>query len=207
MSGGPGRPWEHPWVVARRPWIVAAGLGLYTVLLLVVRESVLRVPSLTVFGSAGVKAMNFLPLIVCVCLLHCLDRRLAPAERTAARRVRDADRLLVAATLSTVVLVGAVLHLAYAMPSATACARNTVILTGLALAARAWWGAAPAAAITVGWLLLTLACGLRTPADPYPWAVLLEPAGRPEAALAALLALAAGLWALGHEPGHGRTLR
>ncbi|CAM5343802.1 hypothetical protein EES47_12005 [Streptomyces sp. ADI98-12] len=207
MSGGPGRPWGHPWAVARRPWIVAAGLGLYAVLLLLVRESVLRVPSLTVFGSPGVKAMNFLPLIVCVCLLHCLERRLPPAEATAVRGVGNADRLLVATTLGTVVLIGTVFHLTFAMPSATACARNTIVLTGIALAARAWRGAALAAVVTVGWLLLTLACGLRTPADPYPWAVLLEPAGRPEAALAALLALAAGLYAVGHQPGRGRTLR
>ncbi|MET9291824.1 hypothetical protein [Streptomyces sp. NPDC003077] len=176
------------------------GVALYTALLLVVREHVIFMPSITVLGTAGMKLMNFLPLIVCLAVLLCLERRLGPAELTGVRRVVAADRALVLVTGGAVLLVGLAAHGWLNMPTATAAGRNVLFLTGLALLVRSRFGAAVAASVAVGWLFLTAAAGLRTPQDPYPWAVLLEPPGHLLAAVATIGMTLLGVLALGHEP-------
>ncbi|WP_344259747.1 hypothetical protein [Streptomyces sodiiphilus] len=186
--------------MVRRPWIILASVVLYTGLLLLVREHVVYVPSITVLGNAGMKLMNFLPLIVCLALLFCLDRRLGHAEVTGTRRVVLADRGLVLATAGAVLLVGATLHLQLGMPTATAAGRNTLFLAGLALLVRAWFGGIVAASAMTGWLFITVTAGLRAPHDPYPWGLLLEPWNNTPAAVATAITALLGLTALHRAP-------
>ncbi|NJP99157.1 hypothetical protein [Streptomyces zingiberis] len=189
--------------MVRRPWIVLIGVVAYTGLLLVVREQVVYVPSVTIFGSAGMKLMNFLPLLVCLALLLSLDRRLGHAELTGVRPVVRADRGLVLAATGVVLLTGALFHLRLDMPTATAAGRNTLFLVGFALLVRARFGGTVAASATAGWLFVTVAAGLRTPQDPYPWGLLLEPWNEPVAAAATAVVALLGLVALRREPPRG----
>lgn len=193
----------NPWIKVRRPWIVLAGVAAYTILLLLVREHVVYVPSVTILGNAGMKLMNFLPLIICLTLVLCLDRRLGHAELTGVRRVALADCGLVLATALTVLLVGIALHVQMGMPTATAAGRNALFLTGLALVVRARFGGTVAASAAASWLFLTVVAGLRAPHDPYPWGLLLEPWNHPPAGMATAIVTVLGLAALRHEPPHG----
>ncbi|MBU7600741.1 hypothetical protein JGS22_024715 [Streptomyces sp. P38-E01] len=188
-----------PWAIVRRPWVVLAALVAYVALLLFVRDDVVNVPSITMRGSAGIKLMNFLPMIPLLGLLYCLERRLGHAEATAVRPVVAADRALVVATGGAAVMVGLVFNWAYGMDNAVAAARNVILLVGLALLVRAWYGAHAAAAASVGALFLTVVTGLQAPQKPYPWAVLLEPASTPHAAAAGALMLLVGLAAMGRN--------
>ncbi|MBB1244964.1 hypothetical protein GL263_15515 [Streptomyces durbertensis] len=187
------------WVTVRRPWIVLSGVVAYLVGLLIVREQVVYVPSISVLGGAGMKLMNFLPLIVCLAVLYCLERRLSAAELTGVRPVELADRALVLVVGVMVLLAGAVLNALQNMPTAIAAGRNVLFLTGLALVVRARFGGVVAASAAAGWLFLTTMAGLRSPEDPYPWAILLEPPAHPLAAFVTAAVLMAGLASLGRE--------
>lgn len=194
------------WWKVRRPWLVGCALVGYVLLLLAVKDQIVNVPSITMLGNAGIKLMNFVPLIPCVALLLCLDRRLQQAETTAVRPVVLLDRALVLATGAAVVAVGLMLAVAYGMQSTIPAARNVLFLIGLALVVRGLSSGIVATAAATGWLFLTVVAGLKGPGMPYFWAVLLEPASRPHAALATVLAFLAGLLCM--EPGRGlRSLR
>ncbi|WP_433891704.1 hypothetical protein [Streptomyces sp. CA-111067] len=190
----------RPWAAVRRPWTVLLALAAYAGLMLVVREDVANVPSITMQGSAGVKVMNFLPLIVCLAVLHCLDRRLDAAERTGVRPVLAADRCLVLATAAVALAIGAAMSALLDMATAPAAGRNVVFLTGLALAVRAAGSTSVAGSVTAGWLFLTATTGLRAPDRPYPWAVLLQPAAEPVALAATAGVLALGLAMMSRGP-------
>lgn len=190
----------NPWVAVRRPWIVLLGVVLYVLALVVVREGVVHAPSITVLGTAPMKLMNFVPLIVCLALVLCLDRRLGPAELTGVRRVDLADRALVVGAVAALLSVGLVLHTQLSMPSATAAARNSMLLIGLALLVRARFGGTVAVSAATGWLFVNLVGGLRGPQDPYPWAVLLEGWNHPWAAAVCVVIFVLGLVSLRSEP-------
>lgn len=181
------------WWKVRRPWLVGCALVGYVLLLLAVKDQIVNIPSITMIGSAGIKLMNFVPLIPCVALLLCLDRRLQQAETTAVRPVVLLDRALVLATGAAVMTVGLLLAVTYGMQSVIPAARNVLFLIGLALVVRGLSSGTVATAAATGWLFLTVVAGLKGPGTPYFWAVLLEPASRPHAWVAALLAFFVGL--------------
>lgn len=185
------------WWSVRRPWIVVLAVLVYVGFMLVVKEDVVNVPSITLLGSAGIKLMNFLPLIPCVGVLYCLDRRLRQAEATGVRAVVMADRGLVLATGVVLMGVGYLLSWTYGMGTAPAAGRNALFLLGLALVVRTWSNAAVASSAAAGWLFLTVVAGLKGAEVPYLWAILLEPAHRPHAVAAAAVMLLLGLACMG----------
>jgi hypothetical protein len=192
------------WVRVRRWWLLPVALVVWIGLLLLVREQVAKLPAITLAGSPQIKLMNFVPLVICVSVAYCLGRRLLDAEVTGVRPVVTADRLMVGATGAAVVVLGYLLGEALDMPSAAAAGRNTVLLLGVTLLVRAWFGAALGAAGATLWLMANVLAGLQTPGHPYPWATLLMHSTQPFAAAVAALAFAAGLgpvWSSGHEFG------
>lgn len=187
------------WWAVRRPWYVATALALYATLLLVVRDQLVAVPSVTLAGGAGVKVAVFAPLVVCVAQLLTLERRLEAAGLTSVRPVVRADQLMVATVGASALALAAALHQFAGIQAALASGRNVLLLLGLALVVRAWYGTVAAASVTTATLFVSAMVGLRASNDPYPWAVLLEPWNRPHAALASLLLFGAGLALVGRQ--------
>ncbi|MBU7597552.1 hypothetical protein JGS22_007930 [Streptomyces sp. P38-E01] len=188
------------WWKVRRPWLVVCALVGFVLLLLLVKDQVVNVPSITLLGGAGIKLMNFLPLIPCAALLFSLERRLGQAEATAVRPVALLDRGLVLATGAAVLAVGLLLAATFGMQSSNAAARNVLFLIGVALVARMFFGGLVATAAAAVWLFITVTAGLKAAHSPYFWAILLEPANRPHAAAATVIAFGAGLLCMNPGP-------
>lgn len=195
------------WWAVRRPWYVLAALAGYLLLVVAVREQLVHVPAVTLAGGSGVKLVVFVPLLVCVVQLLCLERRLDAAELTAVRPVVRADRAMVAVVGLAVIALGAALHKFAGVQSALASGRNVLLLLGLALLVRHLYGAVAAASAATAVLFACVLVGLRSPYDPYPWAVPLEPWDRPHAAAISMLVFVAGLAAVGRHRRLGSTGR
>ncbi|MBU7596976.1 hypothetical protein JGS22_004810 [Streptomyces sp. P38-E01] len=187
------------WWAVRRPWYVLAAVAVYGVLLLAVRDELVQVPAVTLAGGAGIKLAVFLPLLVCVAQLLCLERRLEAAEVTAVRPVVRADRGMLALVGVAVLALGALLHRYAEVGAALASGRNVLLLLGLALVVRHWYGATAASAVVTAVLFGCAMVGLRATDDPYPWAVPLEPWDRPHAAVFSVLVFAVGVVLCGRE--------
>lgn len=187
------------WWAVRRPWYVALALACHLLLLMAVREQLLHLPTVTSGGGVGVKLAVFVPLLVCVVQLLVLERRLDAVEVTAVRPVVRADQAMVVAVGGTVLVLGAALHAAAGIHSALASGRNVLLLLGVALLVRHWYGVVAGVSAATALLFACVVVGRRGPDDPYPWAVPLEPWDRPHAAAASLLVFLAGLAVLGRR--------
>ncbi|MFE2325300.1 hypothetical protein ACFXD5_15495 [Streptomyces sp. NPDC059385] len=138
---------------------------------------------------------HFVPVIMSVAVMYCLDRRLLEAEQTAVVPVRHLDRAAVSA--------GAVVLLAASPAVGLDVARNTILILALALVVRRV--ANEATAVASGLLYVIANVMLGQPPDPLGyrigtwWALPLYPAGS-MAALVIVVVLFAGALAWGLAP-------
>ncbi|MER7405524.1 hypothetical protein ABT373_24325 [Streptomyces sp. NPDC000070] len=73
-----------------------------------------------------------------------------------------------------------------------AAGRNISFLVGLMLCARLWLGVA-AISVPVLWLFSVFLVGFRSPQDPYPWTVVVEPLHTPYAIIASIVMFSTGI--------------
>ncbi|AYV32869.1 hypothetical protein EES41_39545 (plasmid) [Streptomyces sp. ADI95-16] len=182
----------------RRWWVMVPAVLALMLVTWLIGASQVPVPSL--LGGAGMAQIkHFVPVIVSVAVMYCLDRRLPEAELTAVVPVRRIDRAAVSA--------GAVLLLAAAPAVGLDVARNTLLILALALVVRRI--ANEATAVAAGLLYIIANVMLGQPPDPLGyrigswWALPLYPAGSIPA-LAFVGSLFAGALAWGLAP-HART--
>ncbi|MFI5619502.1 hypothetical protein [Streptomyces sp. NPDC051567] len=136
---------------------------------------------------------HFVPVIVSVAVMYCLDRRLLEAELTAVVPVRRLDRAAVSA--------GAALLLAATPAVGLDVARNTLLVLALALVVHRV--ANEATAVAAGLLYIIANVMLGQPPDPLGyrigswWALPLYPAGSiPALVLVVALFACALAWGL-----------
>ncbi|NGO70878.1 hypothetical protein [Streptomyces boncukensis] len=189
------------WIKARRAHtLLPAALTVFALFALLVQDAVARLPSFLTGSDNPVVAMLLVPMPLCAALMMTLESRLTAAEDSATRRVRARDAGLTLTAVGAAALVGFVLGAALDSDTALAVGRNTAFLTGLMLCVRAAAGA-PAVMAPVVWFLAVALFGFDRANHPYFWTVLPRDFGDPAAALAAAVALAAGLTAqLGLRP-------
>lgn len=179
------------WVKARRWRILLAALGVYFVLLVLIRDRQVVLPNLSLGMISLVLAMWF-PVLPTVCLVACLESRVAAAEMAGTRRIGRYDVVASMVTVLAAVLLGAVAMWLTGDEDALSAGRNTAFLVGLTLAARSVVG--PRAVIfTILWPITVSLVGFHDVTRPYHWTILPEPPLAWYAAVGAGLALAAGL--------------
>ncbi|MEU9945578.1 hypothetical protein [Streptomyces lavendulae] len=178
----------------RRWWVLVPAVLALMLVTWLIGASPVPVPSM--LGGGGLAQIkHFVPVIVSVAAMYCLDRRMREAELTAVVPVRSLDRAAVSA--------GAVLLLATTPAIGLDVARNTLLILALALVVRRI--ANEATAVAAGLLYIIANVMLGQPPDPLGhrlgswWALPLYPA-RSTAALVFVAALFAGALAWGLAP-------
>ncbi|MFJ9077597.1 hypothetical protein ACIRO3_20490 [Streptomyces sp. NPDC102278] len=176
----------------RRWWVLAPAVLALIVTTWLIGASPVPVPSL--LGGGGMAQIkHFVPVIMSVAVMYCLDRRLPEAELTAVVPVRRLDRAAVSA--------GAALLLAASPAVGLDVARNTLLVLALALVVRRI--ANEATAVAAGLLYIIANVMLGQPPDPLGhrigswWALPLYPADSiPALAIVVALFAAATAWGL-----------
>ncbi|MEV7544924.1 hypothetical protein [Streptomyces sp. NPDC089915] len=178
----------------RRWWALVPAVLALTVVTWLIGASPVPVPSM--LGGGGLAQIkHFVPMIVSVAAMYCLDRRMTEAELTAVVPVRSLDRAAVSA--------GAVLLLATTPAIGLDVARNTLLILALALVVRRI--ANEATAVAAGLLYIIGNVMLGQPPDSLGhrlgswWALPLYPA-RSTVALVIVAVLFAGALAWGLAP-------
>ncbi|WP_285544062.1 hypothetical protein [Streptomyces lavendulae] len=178
----------------RRWWVLVPAVLALMLVTWLIGASPVPVPSM--LGGGGLAQIkHFVPVIVSVAAMYCLDRRMMEAELTAVVPVRSLDRAAVSA--------GAVLLLATTPAIGLDVARNTLLILALALVVRRV--ANEATAVAAGLLYIIANVMLGQPPDPLGhrlgswWALPLYPA-RSTAALVFVAVLFAGALAWGLAP-------
>jgi hypothetical protein len=180
------------WLAARRahPYLTS-GLGCFAVLILVCRDYLVSLPSITPSGGQ-VLVMLFVPLPVCVALMMCLESGLRHAEQTGIRPVTRMDNGLILCVALAATAIGAAFAQLLTSPAAHAVGRNAVFLMGLMLIMRPIMG--PAAVLApAGWVIAVTLLGRTSAHTPRPWSVLPYPGDDPVMLAAAWFALAVGM--------------
>lgn len=178
------------WLKARRvPTVLAAMLVTFVVLVFVVQNTFVLLPSFT--GRSQVALSLFVPIPLIAGLMLCLESRIAPAEDSGVRSVALLDAALITAAIGTAVVTSVVAGLVLDAPQAGTAGRNALFLTGLMLCGRAVMGQR-AVMIPVAWLFFVVFIGFRPTGDPYPWTIVPEPAGALHAVVGAVLAFLTG---------------
>ncbi|MFF1779865.1 hypothetical protein [Streptomyces virginiae] len=180
----------------RRWWIMVPAVLALMLFTWLIGASPVPVPSL--LGGGGMAQIkHFVPVIVSVAAMYCLDRRLLEAELTAVVPVRRLDRAAVSA--------GAVLLLTATPAVGLDVARNTLLILALALVVRRI--ANEATAVAAGLLYIIANVMLGQPPDPLGhrigswWALPLYPAGSIPALMIVLVMFAGALaWGLAPRP-------
>lgn len=162
------------WLSARRihPHITV-GLGCFAILILLCRDYLASLPSITPSGGQ-VLLMLFAPIPVCVGLIRCLESGLEHAERSGVRPIKLMDDGLILCVALAATVIGAVFGELLSSPAAHAVGRNTVFLIGLMLIARPLLGAA-AVVVPAGWIIAVTLLGYGQGHIPRPWSVLPYP--------------------------------
>ncbi|WP_030732906.1 hypothetical protein [Streptomyces sp. NRRL S-237] len=176
----------------RRWWVMIPAVLALILTTWLIGASPVPVPSL--LGGGGMAQIkHFVPVIMSVAIMYCLDRRLLEAELTAVVPVRRLDRAATAA--------GAVLLLAATPAVGLDVARNTLLILALALVVRRI--ANEATAVAAGLLYIIANVMLGQPPDPLGyrigswWALPLYPAGSiPALGIVVVLFAAAIAWGL-----------
>jgi hypothetical protein len=182
------------WFKARRlNTVLPAVLAVFTLLLLLLRDSATALPSLVPAFSGSVPMALLLPVPVCAGVLVCLDSRLHEAEETSVRSPLPLDLALVTGTVAAVGLLAAVVESFAPSRAADEAARNTAFLLGLALVTRPWVGMR-ATLPPVAWVMAVAVAGYHL-GHPLAWTVIARPPSDPPAALGAGVALLLGLGA------------
>ncbi|MFJ9344793.1 hypothetical protein ACIRP0_36765 [Streptomyces sp. NPDC101733] len=176
----------------RRWWIVVPAVLALMLVTWLIGASQVPVPS--VLGGGGMAQIkHFVPVIVSIAVMYCLDRRLPEAELTAVVPIRRLDRAAVSA--------GALLVLSTTPAVGLDVARNTVLILAVALTVRRI--ANEAAAVAAGLLYIIANVMVGQPPDPLGyrigswWALPLYPADSiPALAVVAILFASALTWGL-----------
>lgn len=176
----------------RRWWVLVPAVLVLILTTWLIGASSVPVPSL--LGGGGMAQIkHFVPVIMSVAVMYCLDRRLLEAELTAVVPVRRLDRVAASA--------GAVLLLAATPAVGLDVARNTLLILALALVVRRI--ANEATAVAAGLLYIIGNVMLGQPPDPLGyrigswWALPLYPAGNIPALVIVVVLFAAALaWGL-----------
>lgn len=187
------------WARARRIWLLPVALCAWTLLLVLVRDDVAKVPQIAARGTFSVKLMNFVPLILCIPTMYCMSRRLIATETTAARAVAVVDRLALLLLGVSAAGLGFTLGEFLDMPTAVAGGRNTVMVLGLALLVNIWYGPFAGGAAATMFVMFSIVTGLAGDQRPYPWAVLLMESTSVVAAVVAAVSFTAGLIAMSYR--------
>ncbi|MFE3994684.1 hypothetical protein ACFXPW_23735 [Streptomyces goshikiensis] len=176
----------------RRWWVMVPAVLALILSTWLIGASPVPVPSL--LGGGGMaQVKHFVPVIMSVAVMYCLDRRLQEAELTAVVPVRRLDRAAASA--------GAVLLLAATPVVGLDVARNTLLILALALVVRRT--ANEATAVAAGLLYIIANVMLGQPPDPLGyrigswWALPLYPADNmPALVIVVVLFAAAITWGL-----------
>ncbi|MFE2927708.1 hypothetical protein [Streptomyces goshikiensis] len=176
----------------RRWWVMVPAVLALILSTWLIGASTVPVPSL--LGGGGMaQVKHFVPVIMSVAVMYCLDRRLQEAELTAVVPVRRLDRAAASA--------GAVLLLAATPVVGLDVARNTLLILALALVVRRI--ANEATAVAAGLLYIIANVMLGQPPDPLGhrigswWALPLYPADNmPVLVIVVVLFAAAITWGL-----------
>ncbi|MFE3788918.1 hypothetical protein [Streptomyces goshikiensis] len=176
----------------RRWWVMLPAVLALILSTWLIGASTVPVPSL--LGGGGMaQVKHFVPVIMSVAVMYCLDRRLQEAELTAVVPVRRLDRAAASA--------GAVLLLAATPVVGLDVARNTLLILALALVVRRI--ANEATAVAAGLLYIIANVMLGQPPDPLGhrigswWALPLYPADNmPALVIVVVLFAAAITWGL-----------
>ncbi|WP_079405200.1 hypothetical protein [Streptomyces sp. 3211] len=176
----------------RRWWVMIPAVLALILTTWLIGASPVPVPSL--LGGGGMAQIkHFVPVIMSVAIMYCLDRRLLEAELTAVVPVRRLDRAATAA--------GAVLLLGATPAVGLDVARNTLLILALALVVRRI--ANEATAVAAGLLYIIANVMLGQPPDPLGyrvgswWALPLYPAGSIPALVSVVVLFAAAIaWGL-----------
>lgn len=171
--------------------VLTGGLLAFTALTLTFQDTAVLLPSLSINAGNTVVLASFTPLLIAGALAQCLDSRLVAAELTGTRPVYWMDTGLVTATMAVVTAVTWTGGTLLDSPAIHQTGRNTLFLTGLMLAARAFAGRAGIMA-PLAWIFAVIFLGRRTATDFHPWAVTGLPIDTRHAAAAAALALVLG---------------
>lgn len=181
------------WLKARQAHVVLpASLAGLAALTLAFQDTTALLPSISLSGGTQTQVMTFVAIVPVAAVARCLDSRLPAPEISGIRPVRRLDTLLVLSVVAASLLVGFAIGALTGSSAAWAVGRNTAFLTGLMLCFHALFGT-PAVMVPVAWVMAVVLVGYRTFTDPYFWAIVPEPLGAPHAAIAAALALAAGI--------------
>ncbi|MBU7596581.1 hypothetical protein JGS22_002745 [Streptomyces sp. P38-E01] len=167
-------------------------LVVFTVLALLLHDSVAVLPSLTLTGGTRMQLAMFVPVVVLVALGRCLDARLPAPEVSGVRHVLWLDAALTVVAVLAAAAVGVALGSVLDSEAALVLGRNTAFLTGILLCGRAVFGTV-AVLLPVLWIVTVMLVGFRTWTDPYFWSVLPEPHGEPHAMVLAVTALLCGI--------------
>ncbi|WP_159037279.1 hypothetical protein [Streptomyces specialis] len=181
------------WLKARRVHVLLLpALAGFCLMLAVLQESVVSLPSFLNGSANPVLFVLMAPVPVCSALALSLDSRLEEAEQTGVRQSHLWDGALIGGVLAVSVGAGWVLDTALGTTTGLPAGRNTVFLTGLVLCLRALVGP-PAVMAPVAWIFAVIFFGLTSSDHPAFWTILPQTGGDPLAALATACAITAGL--------------
>jgi hypothetical protein len=121
----------------------------------------------------------------------CLETRLVHWESAAVRHVEFLDAALTVVTTIAGVAIALIYGLLVGSNEVVAVGRNISFLIGLMLCARLWLGVA-AISVPIIWLFSVFLVGFRSPQDPYPWTVVVEPLHAPYAIVASIVMFSTG---------------
>jgi hypothetical protein len=181
------------WLKARRVHpILTLGLGAFAAVALVVQDSAVLLPALTLSNGNLAQVALFVPMIVVGPLAQVLDNRLLSSEVSGVRRVRWMDTALITVTMAAALAVAGIGGWATGSEGVLTAGRNTCLLAGLMLCARAFVSRS-GIVLPLAWIFAVVFFGRKTGTSYYEWAVTALPSGSVLAAVCAAVALVLGL--------------
>lgn len=181
------------WLKARRvhPFLTL-GMGSFVAAILVVQDSTVLLPALTLSVGNLTQVAFFTPVIVVGALAQTLDNRLLSAEVSGIRRVRLMDTALITVTMAVALTATGIGGWVSGSEGVLTSGRNTCFLAGLMLCARAFVRRS-GVVLPLAWIFAVIFFGRKTGTSYYEWAVTALPSGSVLAAVCAATALALGL--------------
>lgn len=186
------------WLKTRRvhPYL-SCGMLAFTAITLLVQDSTVLLPTITLSVGAPTVLAFFTPVIVVGALAQVLDNRFVSAEESGTRPVRWMDAALIAAAVGATMTVSVVGGWATGSEAVLTAGRNTCFLVGLMLSARSFVRRS-GIILPLAWILAVVFFGRKTGTTYHEWAVTALPFDNVLAAVCAAAALVLGL-ALTHH--------
>ncbi|WP_230396358.1 hypothetical protein [Streptomyces blattellae] len=181
------------WLKVRRVHpVLTAAVGTFTLLTFAFRDNAVVLPSFSVNAGNSVVLSFFTPLIVVGAIGQCLDSRLPSAERTGLRPVGWMDTGLVLAAVGVVLAGSGAAGWALDSGAAVQAGRNTVLLTGMILLGRGFFGRA-SVVLPLAWVFAVVFFGRSSGTAYHSWALTGQEASDPYAAALAAATFVIGL--------------